>query len=56
LRISFIERIVDVDHGALGYEDLVDHDQLRHEPVLGVLVGKLKRQADEMAPLAGRAR
>src|SRR5215204_2281269 len=26
---------------ALGYEDLVDHDQLRHDPVLAVLGGKL---------------
>ena len=27
---------------ALGYEDLVDHDQLRHDPVLAVLLGKLE--------------
>jgi hypothetical protein len=27
---------------ALGYEDLVDHDQLRHDPVLATLVGKLR--------------
>src|SRR5688572_22519805 len=26
---------------ALGYEDLVDHDRLRHDPVLGVLAGTL---------------
>src|SRR3954464_1274006 len=26
---------------ALGYEDLIDHDQLRHDPVLAVLGGKL---------------
>src|SRR5713101_7844363 len=26
---------------ALGYEDLIDHDELRHDPVLGVLLGKL---------------
>jgi len=25
---------------ALGYEDLNDHDELRHDPVLAVLVGK----------------
>ncbi len=25
---------------ALGYEDLNDHDQLRHDPLLAVLVGK----------------
>jgi hypothetical protein len=40
---------------ALGYEDLVDHDQLRHDPVLCVLLGKLERHADEMAPLAGKS-
>ena len=27
---------------ALGHEDLVDHDQLRHDPVLAVLAGKLE--------------
>ena len=26
---------------ALGYEDLVDHDQLRHDPTMAVLAGKL---------------
>ena len=25
---------------ALGYEDLVDHDELRPDPILGVLLGK----------------
>src|SRR3954467_11014704 len=33
---------------ALGYEDLVDHDDLRHDPVLGVLLGRFK--PDEAAP------
>ncbi len=33
---------------ALGYEDLNDHDQLRHDPVLGVLAGKLDGQALEL--------
>ena len=27
---------------ALGYEDLNDHDQLRHDPIMAVLAGKLK--------------
>jgi hypothetical protein len=27
---------------ALGYEDLIDHDELRHDPVLAVLAGKLE--------------
>ena len=26
---------------ALGYEDLVDHDELRHDPTMAVLAGKL---------------
>ena len=26
---------------ALGYEDVVDHDELRHDPILAVLAGKL---------------
>ena len=28
---------------ALGYEDLIDHDQLRHDPVMAVLGGKLSQ-------------
>ena len=28
---------------ALGYEDLVDHDTLRHDPVLAAVTGKLSR-------------
>ena len=27
---------------ALGYEDLIDHDELRHDRVLAVLAGKLE--------------
>jgi hypothetical protein len=27
---------------ALGYEDLNDHDELRHDPVMAVLAGKLR--------------
>jgi hypothetical protein len=26
---------------ALGYEDLIDHDQLRHDPMFAVLAGTL---------------
>ena len=25
---------------ALGYEDLIDHDELRHDPALGVVLGR----------------
>jgi hypothetical protein len=40
---------------ALGYEDLVDHDQLRHDPVLATLVGKLVAKRKGCAPLAGKS-
>jgi hypothetical protein len=40
---------------ALGYEDLVDHDQLRHDPVLAALVGKLETRRKDCAPLAGKS-
>jgi hypothetical protein len=40
---------------ALGYEDLIDHDELRHDPVLAVLAGKLKAHRADCAPLAGKS-
>jgi Transposase DDE domain group 1 len=40
---------------ALGYEDLIDHDQLRHDPVLATLVGKLTARRKTCAPLAGKS-
>ena len=40
---------------ALGYEDIVDHDQLRHDPVLGVLGNCLTRRRSDCAPLAGKS-
>jgi hypothetical protein len=40
---------------ALGYEDLIDHDQLRHDPVLAVLGGKLEARRSDCAPLAGKS-
>src|ERR1700760_4984293 len=33
-----MQRVVGI---ALGYEDLNDHDQLRHDPIMAVLAGKL---------------
>jgi hypothetical protein len=41
---------------ALGYEDLNDHESLRHDPVFGALLGKLepKRRGD-CAALAGKS-
>jgi Transposase DDE domain group 1 len=40
---------------ALGYEDLNDHDQLRHDPIMAVLVGKLEARRHDCAPLAGKS-
>jgi len=40
---------------ALGYEDLNDHDQLRHDPVLAALNGKLTARRQECAALAGKS-
>ncbi len=40
---------------ALGYEDLVDHDELRHDPVLATLAGKLEARRQDCAPLAGKS-
>ncbi len=36
---------------ALGYEDLNDHEQLRHDPLMGVLAGRRKPEE----PLAGKS-
>src|SRR3712207_2282661 len=40
---------------ALGHEDLIDHDQLRHDPVLAILAGKLEARRAGCAPLAGKS-
>ena len=40
---------------ALGYEDLIDHDRLRHDPVLGVVLGRLEARHGRCAPLAGKS-
>jgi hypothetical protein len=40
---------------ALGYEDLIDHDQLRHDPILATLAGKLEAKRTSCAPLAGKS-
>jgi hypothetical protein len=39
----------------LGYEDLNDHDQLRHDPIMATLVGKLSAHRRDCAPLAGKS-
>jgi hypothetical protein len=47
-----LQRVVGI---ALGYEDLNDHDELRHDPVLAVLAGKLAARRADCAPLAGKS-
>src|SRR6476620_9333484 len=43
-------------HGiALGYEDLNDHDQLRHDPLFSVLAGKLQSRRAQCAAVAGKS-
>lgn len=38
-----------------GYEDLNDHDELRHDPMFGIAVGKLESDHARCAPLAGKS-
>src|SRR6266705_2737809 len=40
---------------ALGYEDLNDHDELRHDPLMAVLAGKLTARRGDCAPVAGKS-
>jgi hypothetical protein len=40
---------------ALGYEDLNDHDRLRHDPLFAVLAGKLSAKRSDCAPVAGKS-
>src|SRR5467141_4372130 len=40
---------------ALGYEDLNDHDALRHDPMMAVLAGKLAARREDCAPVAGKS-
>src|SRR5271167_2897865 len=40
---------------ALGYEDLIDHDELRHDPVMAILAGKLEARREDCAPVAGKS-
>ena len=52
LETLLMQRVVGI---ALGYEDLVDHDELRHDPVMAVLAGKLEARRSHCAPLAGKS-
>ena len=40
---------------ALGYEDLIDHDELRRDPVLATVLGRLEARRRDCAPLAGKS-
>jgi hypothetical protein len=40
---------------ALGYEDLNDHDELRHDPLMAVLAGKLEARREDCASVAGKS-
>jgi len=40
---------------ALGYEDLNDHDELRHDPMMAILAGKLAARREDCSPLAGKS-
>ena len=40
---------------ALGYEDINDHDDLRHDPIMAVLAGKLAARREDCAPVAGKS-
>ena len=52
LETLLMQRVVGI---ALGYEDLNDHDQLRHDPVMAVLAGKLAASRADCAPVAGKS-
>jgi hypothetical protein len=40
---------------AMGYEDINDHDELRHDPTQAVLAGKLAARRANCAPVAGKS-
>ena len=52
LRTLVAQRVMGI---ALGYEDLNDHEQLRHDPLLGAVIGKLQSGRARCAPLAGKS-
>jgi hypothetical protein len=39
----------------LGYEDLNDHDELRRDPMMAILAGKLAARREDCAPVAGKS-
>src|SRR5258706_7053048 len=45
-----MQRVVGI---ALGYEDLNDHDELRHDPIMAAVAGELEANHAEVGPVAG---
>jgi hypothetical protein len=53
VRTLVSQRVIGI---CLGYEDLNDHDELRHDPVMAVLAGKLQPvRQKKCAPAAGKS-
>jgi len=52
LRVLVGQRLLGI---ALGYEDLLDHDQLRFDPVLAAAMGKLEARRADCEALAGKS-
>ena len=52
LRVLIAQRVMGI---ALGYEDLNDHDHLRHDPALAAAIGKLEAKREDCAALAGKS-
>jgi hypothetical protein len=46
------QRVLGLAHG---YEDLNDHDHLRHDPLLAVILGKTEAKRSDCAPIAGKS-
>ena len=40
---------------ALGYEDLNDHDELRHDPLMAALAADSEARREDRAPVAGKS-
>ncbi len=52
VRAMVVQRIAGI---ALGYEDVNDHDDLRRDPVLGLLADKLEAKRGDCEALAGKS-
>jgi len=52
LRVLIAQRVMGL---ALGYEDLIDHDHLRHDPALAAAIGKMEAKREDCAALAGKS-